>query len=90
MEDTRQVTTPEQLHGDLREMRKERQAEAEGLPADERSDVRYRVRLMIQSHGSTKVNENALVLPPPTARAFGVKGQFSEQSSVTKRQLLCS
>jgi len=26
-----------------------------------------------------KVNENALVLPPPTARVFGVKGQFSEQ-----------
>jgi hypothetical protein len=30
-----------------------------------------------------KVNENALVLPPPTARVFGVKGQFSDQSSVT-------
>ena len=27
---------------------------------------------MIQSHGSTKVNENALVLPPATARVFGV------------------
>jgi hypothetical protein len=45
---------------------------------------------MIQSHGSMKVNENALVLPPPTASVFGVKGQFSEQNLVTKRELLCS
>jgi hypothetical protein len=27
------------------------------------------------------------VLSPPTARVFGVKGQFSEQSPVTKRRL---
>ncbi len=42
------------------------------LAADERSDVRYRARLMIQSHGSMKVNENALVLSPPTPSALKV------------------
>src|SRR3989475_4981080 len=39
MEDTRQVTTPEQLHGDLREMRKERQAEAEAAGAEENGEI---------------------------------------------------
>ena len=39
MEDTRQVTTPEQLHSDLRETRKEMSAEAEAAGAEENSEI---------------------------------------------------
>jgi hypothetical protein len=61
------------------------------LVTDELSDVRCTARLIIQSHGSMKVNENGVALPsPPTVSAFGMKGQFSEESSAPKRRLLCS
>src|SRR5919201_1466460 len=39
MDDTRQVTTPEQLHSDLREMRKERKAEAEAVGAETNDEI---------------------------------------------------